>query len=465
MRVLKKMSFDALIENISIEDMKFIMAGSGSVVNGSSYTQQMGGGGSGNMWFYATDRGLSSQFSPAGTLLFASNGNYNDPSISSNQNTYGYGSANYGSNYNSGYGSGSVNSNAQGWTSTGNGIVTTNPNDINRFINFVGHNSATNPQFSWNNIADFLNKEQTVEGRAYNNAVYGAILLNEVIVYNTYKGPSSIPQGIDYSNGVLRVGVMMGSGGVMMGSNVYMGNDTNTSYNPFVDDYVFNDNGSFIGVQDITSGHNIKISIGGKLCNLSDLDTSTLANNSGLITKIATFFATKAGLSTGFVGVDYSTEQSSSVLAFTKSDGTVYLNANGGISKLLDNYDNLTNVLKHEQFHQIEFANNKKTDFETHVKVYLQQFNDASFANTTSEFKLGQIASVTNYLMNMDRNDPDNLYNRNTIISQINTFNEMKTGYQIMNDVSFGLNPSQLRLSIRDSNGKMYEINYSQLKN
>lgn len=232
MKVLKKMSFDALVGNISIEDMKFIMAGSGSVVNGSSYTQQTTagfapGGGSGNMWFYATDRGLSSQFSITGTLLFTPNGDYNNPSISSNQNAYGYGSANYGATYNSGYGSGSIFSNAQGWTSTGDGIITTNPNDINRFINFVKYNSVTDPQVSWNKIANFLNNEQTIEGRALNNGIYGAINLNEVIIMNNYKGPSSISQGINYENGVLSLGVMMGSGGVMMGSGGSINNPAN----------------------------------------------------------------------------------------------------------------------------------------------------------------------------------------------------------------------------------------------
>ncbi|EJG02893.1 hypothetical protein [Flavobacterium sp. F52] len=213
MRVLKKMSFDALIENISIEDMKFIMAGSGSVINGSSYTQQMGGGGSGNMGYYATDKGLSSQFSPAGTLLFTPNGDYNNPSISSNQNTYGYGSTNYGSNYNGSYGSGSTGSNTQGWASTGNGIVTTNVNDISRFLNFAISSSATNPNFSWNDIANFLNREQTIQGRELNNATYGSIVLDNVTVINNYKAPSSTSSGINYQNGILSLGILMGSGG------------------------------------------------------------------------------------------------------------------------------------------------------------------------------------------------------------------------------------------------------------
>lgn len=216
MRVLKKMSFDALVGNISIEDMRFIIAGSGSVVNGSSYTQQTvgAGTGSGNMGYYATDRGVSSPFSPSGTLLYSPNGNYSDPAISSNQNTYGYGTANYGGSYGSGS-YGSSNGNAQGWASTGNGIVTTNASDISRFLNFVITSNATNSNLSWNSIADFLNREQTVEGRAFNNATYGAIMLDNVNVINNYKAPSSLPTGINYQNGVLSLGILMGSGGYM----------------------------------------------------------------------------------------------------------------------------------------------------------------------------------------------------------------------------------------------------------
>ncbi|WPO77292.1 hypothetical protein [Flavobacterium sp. KACC 22761] len=203
------------------------------------------------------------------------------------------------------------------------------------------------------------------------------------------------------------------------------------------------------------------------MLDFSDLDTSPIqgVNSATIAAKIATYFATQAGISVGFVGASKSDSLSSSVLAFTKPDGTVYINTNGGISKLLNNFDNLMNVLKHEQFHQIEFADKKKTNFETHVNVYLRQFTDPTFTNTTAEFKLGQVASLSNYLMNMDRNDPNNEYGRNTIINKINEFNQLNNGYQIYNDKPFSLNPKELQLSIMDNNGKIYDVDYNPAKN
>ncbi|WP_374172239.1 hypothetical protein [Flavobacterium tructae] len=461
MRKLKKMSFEALIENITREEKKVILAGSGSMMNGSSYSSGGGGGSySGNMGYYATDRGMSSQFTPAGTLLYSPNGNYSSPSISSNQNSYGYG----GSTYNSNYGStGSTLSNSVGWTNNGNSIKTTSQSDISRVLNFMFSNTVSNTAVTWNMVAGFLNNELTASGRAINDAQYGAIQLNNVNVVNNYKGPSTIPQGMVYENGMLTLGVTMGSHGVLVGASggavVY---PSSNSGQALADDYIFSDKGSLLKMQDAGSGHNIKVSIGGQLYNLSDLNTSALQGNAAaVVSNIATYFATKAGISIGFVGTDNNSESSDSVLAFTRSDGTVYLNTNGGINKLLDNYDNLTSVLKHEQLHQIDFANpNKSKDLETHTNVYLRQFSDSSFAKTTDEFKLYQISSLVNYLMNMDRNN----YSRNTVINKINEFNNLKNGYVISNDTAVSLNPSQLNLLVKYGTN-VYETIYKPVKN
>lgn len=216
MRTLKKMSFSALIENMSMEEQKSTLAGSGSVMNGSYYGSggSIGGYSTGNMGYYASDRGMSSNFTPAGTLLYTPNGNYSAPSISSNQNSYGYGGTSYNTNN---YGSGSKPlSNSVGWTSTGNSIKTTNENDISRVLNFMFSNTASKTAVTWNMVAGFLNNELTASGRAANDALYGPVQLNNVNVLNKYKGPSTIPQGIVYDNGVLTLGVTMGSHGVLV---------------------------------------------------------------------------------------------------------------------------------------------------------------------------------------------------------------------------------------------------------
>ncbi|QSB26061.1 hypothetical protein [Flavobacterium sp. CLA17] len=216
MRTLKKMSFNALIENMSMEEQKSTLAGSGSVMNGSYYGSggSIGGYSTGNMGYYASDRGMSSNFTPAGTLLYTPNGNYSAPSISSNQNSYGYGSTSYNTNN---YGSGSKPlSNSVGWTSTGNSIKTTNENDISRVLNFMYSNTVSKTAVTWNMVAGFLNNELTASGRATNDALYGPVQLNNVTVLNKYKGPSTIPQGMVYDNGVLTLGVAMGSHGVLV---------------------------------------------------------------------------------------------------------------------------------------------------------------------------------------------------------------------------------------------------------
>jgi hypothetical protein len=216
MRTLKKMSFNALIENMSMEEQKSTLAGSGSVMNGSYYGSggSIGGYSTGNMGYYASDRGMSSNFTPAGTLLYTPNGNYSAPSISSNQNSYGYGGTSYNTNN---YGSGSKPlSTSVGWTSTGNSIKTTNENDISRVLNFMFSNTASKTAVTWNMVAGFLNNELTASGRATNDALYGPVQLNNVNVLNKYKGPSTIPQGMVYENGMLTLGVTMGSHGVLV---------------------------------------------------------------------------------------------------------------------------------------------------------------------------------------------------------------------------------------------------------
>lgn len=91
--------------------------------------------------------------------------------------------------------------------------------------------------------------------------------------------------------------------------------------------------------------------------------------------------------------------------------------------------------------------------------------NDSIFANTTDEFKRGQVASLSNYLMNMDRNDPNNEYGRNTIINKINEFNNLKNGYQIGNTELLSLNPKELNLFVTKGSDKYEPTVYTPLKN
>lgn len=456
MRNIEKIKFSDIIGMLEIDEMKEITGGYGETYACGSYSPS-GGGSS-----YNPDSILAGF--GGGTAIGSTIGGipYNSNTSSSNNGIATGGSSNYGSS-----------SYTAGWTYSNGRMTTNDPSIINRWYDVFMHiygttDTKSDPYAISRQINTFVNNESTIAGQQENIRLYGTVLNGLPPLMNNYKGPSTIAPGLMYNNGVLQYdNSFYNNGNTNVNGSGQTGMSASSSVFGKSDNYIFDAKGNLVTVQKMNGDHSIKISMGDKLLDFSDLDTSPIqgANNMAIATKIATYFATQAGISVGFVGTGKSDSLSSSVLAFTKPDGTVVLNTNGGINKLLNNFDNLMSVLKHEQFHQIDFATNKKTDFETHVNVYLKQFNDPTFNNTTSEFKLGQIASVSNYLMNMDQNDPKHEYSRNAIISQINKFNEMKIGYQIINNISYGLNPSQLQLSIQDNSGKIYEVNYGQLKN
>jgi hypothetical protein len=115
MRVLKKMSFDALVENISKEDKKNILGGSGS------YTSVTAGSGSSN-----NIDGL------ARALFFMLSNASNNQAMSSMTSSSSWSS---GSQSNSG-----GNSN-QGWANTDGGVKTSNKSDISRFLEYISGQS------------------------------------------------------------------------------------------------------------------------------------------------------------------------------------------------------------------------------------------------------------------------------------------------------------------------------------
>jgi hypothetical protein len=162
MRVLKKMSFDALVENISNEDKKNILGGSGS----SSYG--------------------------------VTNGSYYDPNSYSYMNStmnliIGGNSTSYSSNsYSSSYSSG------QGWTATTNGFKTSNKSEISRLLEFLTgqSNGQNNPNLrpDISQITSFISEEMkfaTNNGviTLPNGTIWG-VQLNNVDVYKS-KDPRS----------------------------------------------------------------------------------------------------------------------------------------------------------------------------------------------------------------------------------------------------------------------------------
>ncbi|MFL9836660.1 RHS repeat-associated core domain-containing protein, partial [Flavobacterium sp. ST-75] len=146
--------------------------------------------------------------------------------------------------------------------------------------------------------------------------------------------------------------------------------------------------------------------------------------------------------------------------AFTSHNNNhIVINTQGGFNKHLDDANNLMNVIKHENLHQVNNEKGITSTIFNHADVYLGQFGDDTFKNTTPEFKLGQIHSFANYLLNLDR---DPTVNQNHIVDKIDAFNKLKTGYYINNPGNF--KKGQLNLKIY--HGKdVYKVKYEKVDN
>lgn len=223
-------------------------------------------------------------------------------------------------------------------------------------------------------------------------------------------------------------------------------------------DHIFSSSGKFI--KDTGVGNAVKIQIGGKLYTPSQLDNSVGSNKT--IAKIGAYYAREVGVSAGTkIGTGKGSEASSSNPAFTTGkDNVARLNNNGGFSKSLDNIDNFKNIIKHENLHQQDNSSGNQSNLSTHADVYLGQFGDKSFTNTTPDFKIGTISSFTNYLLNMDQS---NDYGQNEIMSKINSFNALNTGYQINGPIG---NFAKGTLSLQIQNGNnTYDAQYKKIEN
>uniref|UniRef100_UPI001ED8EEDC hypothetical protein n=1 Tax=Flavobacterium sp. UGB4466 TaxID=2730889 RepID=UPI001ED8EEDC len=89
-----------------------------------------------------------------------------------------------------------------GWVDNRYGFTTTNSNTISRFFDFL---YANNGVLTNNQINVFITNEFTIAGQKQNNIQLYGNILNNVNVTNNYKGPSTIPQGMFYNNGILEI--------------------------------------------------------------------------------------------------------------------------------------------------------------------------------------------------------------------------------------------------------------------
>lgn len=120
-------------------------------------------------------------------------------------------------------------------------------------------------------------------------------------------------------------------------------------------------------------------------------------------------------------------ENSSSSQAFITGKD-VYLNAKGGLNKLLDNKYNLMNSLFHEKDHKDLGQGEKEISNLTHAGVYLDQIGDKSFENTTSDFKNQTTGAFMGILSKaiLKEGAQDS-----QIQGLVDQYNKLNTGYQI----------------------------------
>jgi len=120
-------------------------------------------------------------------------------------------------------------------------------------------------------------------------------------------------------------------------------------------------------------------------------------------------------------------ENSSSSQAFMTGKD-VYLNAKGGLNKLLDDKNNLKSSLYHEKDHKDLGQGEEKISNLTHAGVYLDQMRDKTFSNTTTDFKNqttgGFIGILSQAIIKEGAQDSQ-------IQGLVDQYNKLNTGYQI----------------------------------
>jgi RHS repeat-associated protein len=180
-------------------------------------------------------------------------------------------------------------------------------------------------------------------------------------------------------------------------------------------DHIFDVYGNFI--KDTKSGNQILIQDGNRTVLLGDYTNNLLmvTPNRGvletgtnwfhaylLLSNVGTYYGKQVGVH-GDVSAGWNTSDVAGTSpAYTSKAngqfGTVIIDMfGGGISKSMNNYNNLKNTLIHEKTHQ---ETDNPVDYSDHVDVYIQQMKDPSFSSTTQEFKEGMVGSAGNYLMN-----------------------------------------------------------------
>lgn len=226
MKNLKKIKFSDIVGMLEIDEMREIIGGCGSGTGSNANYGFGGGGGAPALSGGGTGFGTSfsgSNYGGFGGSNAVGGGTYGSGSITGAGGSsfpgspYYNGSAGSGTNnLNSSTSNASYNNGVGGWIFNNDGSRTTNdPTAISRYLGFL---KATDGNLTNNEMYTFLNNEVSAAGREINTIMLQGIILGEVVLPNNYKGPSKIPKGMVYENGVLTLGNIMASNVILVSS-------------------------------------------------------------------------------------------------------------------------------------------------------------------------------------------------------------------------------------------------------
>ncbi|MDQ6755393.1 MAG: hypothetical protein M3004_00505 [Bacteroidota bacterium] len=171
---------------------------------------------------------------------------------------------------------------------------------------------------------------------------------------------------------------------------------------PNGDDDFFNSDGTFS--HRTTTGTSIKIITKDGVRLLSQIAPNSSKNIRTLV-KIVAHYAPEAGIPVGTtVGISPTTSNlrndPGSSLAFTNATG-IMVSAKGGVNPDLNNYNNLTNTLLHEEKHREakDPEKGREYKFTDHLAIYEKQLDDKSFKSTDNSYKMGMATNYASYLL------------------------------------------------------------------
>ena len=202
---------------------------------------------------------------------------------------------------------------------------------------------------------------------------------------------------------------------------------------PDGDDDYFNADGSYNKKLSTPTGTKIYIATANE--NMSFSQFSADKANTKASANIVGYYRGAAGISPKqTMGVSPNT----SGLAYSNTSG-IWVSTKGGANPLLNDSKNLTNTLNHEKFHQDnnDPEKGKNMTFQDHLNVYDSQMSDATFKETTNEFKAGMANNYAGYLLGGINSGEISTDKADKMISDFNTKNK-SYGLSISEKNNFG---------------------------